>query len=323
MKMLSKSLAQRILQRFPGKLTYCFAYGSGVKKQTGYNDKAQKDAMIDLMFSVDDPYEFHKLNLEKNPHDYSFMRFFGSEFIGQYQDYACGVYCNTLIPIDSHTTIKYGVMRTKDMCDDLYHWSHLYVAGRLQKPTETLIEPTDQEIIDCLDKNLENALRTALLILPKEFTYYELFHEIANISYHMDFRMVVGETKDKVTNIVEPQQNAFLKLYAPYLKRMKEFVDVPDYTVLCDKRIQQDKSHSVILKQLEALPTRLHMTFQDLKFSIENLAHATNLPLAMRISIGKINWESSLTQTAKNIPTAGIIKSLRYGTRKFLKTFSK
>lgn len=91
--MLPHSLTQRILQRFPGKISYCFAYGSGVKKQMGYDDKAQKDAMIDLILCVDNAFEWHKQNLEKNPRDYSWMRFLGSRLIGEYQEYAAGVYC--------------------------------------------------------------------------------------------------------------------------------------------------------------------------------------------------------------------------------------
>lgn len=98
--MLPSSLTQRILQRFPGKLTYCFAYGSGVKKQTGYDDAAQKDAMIDLVLCVDDAIDWHKQNLEKNPRDYSWMRFLGSKLIGEYQEYAAGVYCKGISNLD-------------------------------------------------------------------------------------------------------------------------------------------------------------------------------------------------------------------------------
>lgn len=95
--MLPSSLTQRILNRFPGKLTYCFAYGSGVKKQTGYDEKAQKDAMIDLVLCVDDANEWHKQNLAKNPRDYSWMRFLGAKLIGEYQEFAAGVYCKNFV----------------------------------------------------------------------------------------------------------------------------------------------------------------------------------------------------------------------------------
>lgn len=321
--MLPSSLTHRILQRFPSKLTYCFAYGSGVKKQTGYDDKAQKNAMIDLIICVDNAYEFHAENMKRNPRDYSFMRFLGPKLIDEYQGYAASVYCNTLIPIDKNTTIKYGVIRTKDLCDDLNHWMHLYVAGRLHKPVETLIEPKNVELKMDIVRNHESALHAALLILPPEFSYFELFHAIANLSYHMDFRMIMGENKDKVKNIVEPQMDAFLKLYAPNLKELSNVVQVPDLTAVIDKKIKQDKSPATNLKHLEALPTRCQLMLQELNEPVDRLAHSSNCPPIVKGAIGNINWESSVSQTFKNIPTAGLLKSIRYGTKKFLKTFSK
>lgn len=321
--MLPASLTHRILQRFPKNLTYCFAYGSGVKKQTGYDDKAQKDAMIDLVVCVDDAYEFHAENLKRNPRDYSFMRFLGPKLIDEYQGYAAGVYCNTLIPIDENTTIKYGVIRTKDLSDDLNHWTHLYVAGRLHKPVETLIEPKNADLRMDIVKNRESALHTALLLLPQEFSYFELFHEIAKISYHMDFRMIFGEKKDKVKNIVEPQVDAFLKLYEPNLQDMSSFVQVPSLTAVTDKMITQDKSPKSTLKHLEALPFRIQLMFKEMKESIDKLAHTLSYPDVVRGAVGNLNWENSVSQTFKNIPTAGLLKSIRYGSRKLLKTFSK
>lgn len=321
--MLPSSLTHRILQRFPKNLTYAFAYGSGVKKQAGYDDRAQKDAMIDLVLCIDNAYEFHKENLKLNARDYSFMRFFGPRFIEEYQGYAAGVYCNTLIPIDKNITIKYGVIRTQDLCDDLIEWRHLYIAGRLHKPVETLIEPKNAELKMNIIKNQECALRTALLMLPQEFSYFELFHAIANISYYMDFRMVIGEKKDKVKNIVEPQIDTFLKMYAPNLKNMSDIVRIPDISKAIDKKLEQDKSSATTLKHLESLPTRCHVMLREMNEPLERLAHASHCGEIVKGAIGNINWESSVTQSFKNIPTAGLLKSIRYGTRKFLKTFSK
>lgn len=321
--MLPSSLTHRILQRFPSNLTYCFAYGSGVKKQSGYDDRAQKDAMIDLVICVDSTYEFHRENLKRNPRDYSLMRFLGPRLLDEYQGYAASVYCNTLIPIDTDTTIKYGVIRTQDLRDDLVHWSHLYIAGRLHKPVETLIEPKNADLKMDIVQNRRSALRAALLMLPREFSYFELFHAIANISYHMDFRMILGEKKDKVKNIVEPQIDAFLKLYAPNLKEMSNFVQVPDLTAAIDKKIKQDKSSSTTLKHLEALPTRCLLMFAEMHEPIERLAHTSSYGEIVRGACGNINWESSVSQTFKNIPTAGLLKAIRYGTKKLLKTFSR
>lgn len=321
--MLPNALRQKILQRFPGKFSYCFAYGSGVKKQIGYDDTTQKEAMIDLVLCVDDPLEWHKQNLKQNPRDYSWMRFLGSKVIGEYQEYATGVYCNTLIPIDKHTTIKYGVIRTQDLNDDLYHWNHLYIAGRLHKPVDTLVEPTNPELKEHLVKNFENALHAALLMLPEEFTYFKLFHEIAEISYNGDFRMYFGESKNKVQNIVQPQLEAFLKLYKPHLRQMSNLVHVPDLSKVCDTRIKQDISPEATRIHLEALPTTVKKNLDGMEKSLEDLVYDGDRATAIGTAINAINWENSTSQSFKNIPTAGLFKSIVYASRKAMKTFKK
>ncbi|CAJ0595006.1 unnamed protein product [Cylicocyclus nassatus] len=49
---------------------YAFAYGSGALQQKG-EDKSKK--MVDFIISTNDPLEFHKENLEKNPSHYSLL----------------------------------------------------------------------------------------------------------------------------------------------------------------------------------------------------------------------------------------------------------
>lgn len=205
----------------------------------------------------------------------------------------------------------------------MYHWLHLYIAGRLQKPVETLVEP-NADLKSYLTKNFKSALHTALLQLPERFTYFELFHAIANISYDGDFRMLFGEKKDKVKNIVEPQLDAFLKLYKPYLRNMSHCIHVPDLSKVCDTRIQQTKSYDAILEHLEALPTRIKELLNDIaEKPLTELAHRRDYGAQVKTAIGAINWDNSFTQTLKNIPTAGVIKAIKYGSRKALKTFSK
>lgn len=322
--MLSSSLAQRILQRFPKNLAYCFAYGSGVKKQAGYDDRAQKNAMVDLIVCVDDELQFHGENLKLNPGDYSFMRYFGRSFIANYQDYAAGVYCNTLIPIDDTCTIKYGVIRTSNLCDDLCHWTHLYVAGRLQKPIETLIAPTNPKILTGLEENLDMALRLALLLLPEKFSYFDLFHEIANISYYGDFRMVFGEQPDKVRNIVEPQLGAFLQLYAPHMQRLKHCLTVPDYQNVVDQELEQSKEAAAYAEHLAAMPSNYRdvMGEEGEGLIFDTLRVTDDNDFILRGVIRKINFGNSIRQSAKNILTAGFVKSVRYSARKAMKTFS-
>lgn len=319
--MLSTKLGQRLIQRFP-KMSYCFAYGSGVKKQAGYDEKAQKSAMIDLFICVDDAVKWHEENLQRNYKDYYLLKLFGPRFIAEMQDYAAGVYCNTLIPIDDNVTIKYGVIRTEDLCDDLNHWNFLYAAGRLHKPVDTLVIPTNPEIIESLKQNLDYALHYALLQLKKEFTYFDLFKAIAGISYTQDFRMIFGERKNKVDMIVEPQMEAFLKLYEPHLRKLSDCVHIPDYSRISDRIIQQDKSHETILMHLEHLPSYVQKEMVEaMNMSLAKAAHGNEYAINATAVIRSITWNSSVLQTYKNISTAGLWKAVKYGFSKAMKTF--
>lgn len=42
--------------------------------------------------------------------------------------------------------IKYGVISTSILIDDLLNWNNLYIAGRLQKPVSVLLAATIRDI---------------------------------------------------------------------------------------------------------------------------------------------------------------------------------
>lgn len=312
--MSAKILRSKILTRFPDRFAFCFAYGSGVKKQSGYTDAALKETLIDLVFCVDDPLQWHKQNIAMNPSHYSFMRFLGPSIVSKCQmNYGAKMYCNTLVPIDDDCSIKYGVIAANDLCNDLNHWTDLYVAGRLHKPVTTLIEPNSTHIQAAIENNLTSAIRVALLLLPTNFTYYDFFYEIAQISYRGDFRMIFGEQKDKVRNIVQPQLEEFFHLYQPFLKQFSHCLHAKSSTVFCDSRFSQDKSPDIIQNHLRDLPVRLSNKINNSENHLEKQLRATMAQIVCR---------SGITQSLKNIPTAGLTKSLRYSWRKALKTFS-
>ena len=57
--------------------------------------------MLDLVFAVDDPLEWHKQNLSRNRRHYSFLRNLGPGRITALQKRPAGIYYNTLVSVDS------------------------------------------------------------------------------------------------------------------------------------------------------------------------------------------------------------------------------
>ncbi|XP_033104857.1 phosphatidate cytidylyltransferase, mitochondrial-like, partial [Anneissia japonica] len=89
------NILHKILSTFPAGINYAFAYGSAVFKQQNNIDSKN---MIDLIFVVDDPSEWHAANLHQNLHHYSMLRHCGSDSIASIQDnIGAGVYYNTRV----------------------------------------------------------------------------------------------------------------------------------------------------------------------------------------------------------------------------------
>lgn len=108
-------------------------------------------------------------NIKKNPHHYSWVAKLGAQAVCVIADHVgVGVHFNTLVPIENQL-VKYGVISTAGLKDDLLTWRHLYAAGRLQKPV-THILPAPSHIQAAQQFNLRAAAATALLLLPPAFS---------------------------------------------------------------------------------------------------------------------------------------------------------
>lgn len=64
--------------------------------------------------------------------------------------------------------IKYGVIGTQLLYDDLQHWDSLYIAGRMQKPVLMLKDYAKLPL--ARKNNLDAAFTMALLLLPECFS---------------------------------------------------------------------------------------------------------------------------------------------------------
>ncbi|XP_073981740.1 phosphatidate cytidylyltransferase, mitochondrial isoform X1 [Rhodnius prolixus] len=324
---LVEPVYKKIVSHFPQNyIKFSFAYGSAVFPQGGI--KLQEKPMIDMIFVVDESENFHNQNLRMNPGHYSFLRYFGHEFITIVQEkWPAKVYFNTLIPFEKEGIMfKYGVVNQEDLINDLYDWNYLYLSGRLHKPVK-FVEPPVGPVTTALKQNLMSAIHAALIMLPENFTLMEFFLEIADLSYNGDFRMIYGEDKNKVINIVEKQIPEFCKLYGPLLGTLHDVVEIPDKEAP-DKLCTQDTSprnRMYHLFQLPKIPQKalikhwqFHVSWRrkDSEDVLKNMACDPDIGQILSNCLKMVVLKSSIEQSLKGLFTAGFKKSLQYSNKK-------
>jgi translocator assembly and maintenance protein 41 len=299
----------RLLDKY--KPDFAVAYGSGVFAQEGYSD--QDKPMIDFIFGVNDPQDWHRHNLETNTKDYSLMvRLLGHNFINFLQQKACKIYYNPYVKFED-STIKYGVISLDDMVRDFLEWKHLYVAGRMHKPVQIL--KTTDEVKRAIDLNLNHALNTALLLLPEHFTEKDLFLTITSLSYSGDHRMKYAENPKKADNIVGKNIDGFKDLYKDVLTSAGSRI-----IFLNDGQMEQSKEPSVLERAIEELPLNLATQVKANPIDLNN--HNT-VSLIVKRAITNIVKSTSTSQTMVGLFTAGLFKSARYVKDKLGKARAK
>jgi mitochondrial translocator assembly and maintenance protein 41 len=234
-----KEALRQILWKFKAPIRYAFAYGSGVFTQKGGQSsssgttstahpnpheaitkvQAGGQKMIDFIFGVSYSQHWHSLNLQEHRNHYSAVGSLGSYAVSKLQDsFGAGLYFNPYVMVNG-TLIKYGVVNIDTLCRDLSQWDTLYLAGRLQKPVKILRDHPSVRLANQV--NLISAVRTALLLLPPDFTEEQLYATITGISYMGDPRMSLpAEDPKKVLNIVQGQLPNFRRLYAPLIENL-------------------------------------------------------------------------------------------------------
>ncbi|XP_027719778.1 phosphatidate cytidylyltransferase, mitochondrial isoform X1 [Vombatus ursinus] len=323
---ISEVTFRRILANFPENLSLAFAYGSGVYRQAGPNG-SRKNLMLDFVFTVDDPVTWHSKNLQQNRSHYSFLRFCGPKVITKVQNnYGAGIYYNTMITC-AGKLIKYGVISTETLINDLLTWNTLYVAGRLQKPVRILSLKEDTALRAALESNLESAVTAAFLMLPESFSEEDLFVQIAGLSYSGDFRMLMGEEKGKVVNIVKPNIPHFRELYGQILVQNPQVLYKQN-----QGQLEIDKSPEAQFTQLMTLPKTLQQEIsylmdtpgknRDVEETLLQVAHDPDCGNVVRQGLSGIVRPSSVMQSTKGILTAGVKKSLIYSSMKVQKMWT-
>ena len=294
-----KEALRQILWQFRAPIRYAFAYGSGVFPQTAASPSVPsaklhpkpnaaistvqggEGKMIDFIFGVSYTQHWHSLNLQQYRNHYSAVGSLGSYAVSRIQDsWGAGVYFNPYVTVNG-TLIKYGVVNLDTLCKDLSEWDTLYLAGRLQKPVKILRD--DPRVRLANQVNLLSAVRTALLLLPANFTEQELYGTIAGISYLGDPRMSLPtENPRKVANIVTHQLTNFRRLYAPLIENLPnvsftdpccskpDWMDDPKANVILSQDMDPMKRGNMVRRLPKAFRQKLYFAYQS-KFQIPQL----------------------------------------------------
>ena len=320
-----EEVLRKILSKFPSGISFAFAYGSGIFHQKG-NISSQN--MLDFVFVLENARKWHEDNMygKHHAHHYSSLRWFGSRAFVPLQDkIGAGVYYNTLVPMEGRM-IKYGTISRDNFILDLNDWQWLYLAGRLHKPVHVLLRPNSKDIVSALKANLNSAITASLLCLPEYFTEEELFLRIAGLSYAGDFRMVVGENKNKVQNIVSSSFESFQELYRPILLNSGKL-----HFSSSSGKYHQDQASDVLFCRLMSLPKNLQLkiaqAFEGKKVKPSLVESALVKASKDRVAcsqlvtkgVTSIVKRSSITQSVKGIFTAGGHKTLIYSVQKLTK----
>lgn len=330
--MATSDFLNKVLERFPGKddesRCLSLAYGSGVFDQTQSIEQSSGN-MTDFIFVVENTQAWHQQNLELNPSDYSgLMRQLGPKLIADAQaKYGAQMYFNTLVPYEEGH-IKYGVISRSDFISDLLDWDTLYAAGRLQKPVRILERPDkdiDQELHLALRMNLTSAMHTALLLLPDRFSEDQLFMTLTSLSYMGDFRMTVGEDRNKVAKIVLGAKPHFLNLYGKRITKMKQFIHKDPNTGI----MEQDVSPSGRHHHLTMLPKNVQLMLEamwnsdgrtrDLEDVLRAAAFERDSGEVITECLKAIVKGPAVSQALKGIVTAGTCKTVIYSYAKLIK----
>ncbi|EGG09083.1 uncharacterized protein MELLADRAFT_47559 [Melampsora larici-populina 98AG31] len=341
-----------IIQSFKAPIRYAIGYGSGVFPQKSYDLKKQTP-MLDFVFAVSHPSHWHSINLQQNPKHYSLpLRWLGSAPISWLQEKGpgAGVWFNVENEVNGKL-IKYGVISVDTLCSDLLDWNTLYVSGRMQKPVYVLRD--DARIRLAQQVNLASALRTALLMLPENFTEQQLYMKITSLSYTGDFRMKWGENPRKIENIVQRQIDQFRILYRPLFQASFNNVSFAgESSTARDPKIQQDMSPRGRAELLKKLPRCLKEkieTVYDRQWNLklakaadgsalineeEKLTSSDEMSLLVKM-VTDNGFDESLkraltltvgppafNQSLKGIISAGPLKSAKYACSKLLKRWA-
>ncbi len=276
--MTNIEIINSLKQSMPKSIT-AIGYGSGVFKQTGYQENEKPDK--DVILVVDDFKQFLIEDYEINPEHFSKdfnknILYKRNEKTNFYNNLGClKLYHNGIhfkVMIVSKSALEY----------DLKTWKYFGMAGRLSKPI--LYQDMPANLEKAIIKNRENMLITSLLLNSEDkLSKMKLYETISKITYLYDFRTIFhAEKKTKSSDIVGGSLQFFENEYGenPIARINDDIVYNAHPIELIDSLPSNLKN--TIYSEFNKKPV---MTYEELSQVIENYFKKTNFTNSIRFAL--------------------------------------
>ena len=281
-----------------------YGYGSGVFKQPG---NTNKKPLTDVIFIVKDIKNWHRLNMDLNEDDYSFLGriHLNKASISKIKGRNKVTYLSEIS--ENGYLFKYGVIELDDFKRGLENWDNIFMAGRFHKPVMEI--KSTIEIREAIRKNHKTALFIAALYSNEFTTVHDIFIKLCSLSYLGDVRMKIAENPHKVEDIVEGS-----------LKQLKMTYDFEvDYLVSYDDN-KVFVNYGQLLTHIDELPSALkaHLIRKNVDLNdIDSIREAIQKFISLK------NRVESRYQILDGIRTNGIVRSVPYALHKVQRRFTK
>lgn len=277
-------------------------YGSGIYKQTGYNQNEKPDK--DVIIVTEDFKDFLIEDYEKNPHHFSDD--FDKHILIKKKEkdkFYSNVGCLKFYHNNIH--FKAMIISKKALEEDLKTWKYFGMSGRLTKPI--LYGNISQELDKAIQNNRNNILITALLLNKQNtLTPNELYNTISKITYMYDFRTILpGEKKSKAKDIVNGAYNFFEQTYG---------------TSLLIQRRSNIIYNNHPIEYIDKLPDNLKKYIYD---NLKNKEDLEKLSKIIENYFRKTNFPNSIRLALSSTATLGKKETIKHGLSKVKRHFQK
>lgn len=254
-------------------------YGSGIFKQTGYQENEKPDK--DVILVVDDFKQFLIEDYEMNPEHFS--KDFNKNILYKKNE-KTNFYNNLGCLKLNHNGIHFKVMVvSKSALEyDLKTWKYFGMAGRLSKPI--LYQDMPANLEKAIIKNRENMLITSLLLNSEDkLNKIKLYETISKITYLYDFRTIFhAEKKTKSSDIVGGSLQFFENEYGENpIARINDDIVYNTHPIELINSLPSNLKNT-IYSEFNKKPV---MSYEELSQIIENYFKKTNFTNSIRFAL--------------------------------------